>query len=74
MSTTVLKVDLPGNVSEDEVKLLLAVKLYEVGRVSLGQAAKLAGFSKRAFIEMLGRHRVPVSNYSPEELRQEFDA
>jgi predicted HTH domain antitoxin len=74
MGATVLTVDLPGNVSEDEVKLLLAVKLYEVGRVSLGQAAKLAGFSKRAFMEMLGRHQVPVFNYSPEELRQEFGA
>jgi predicted HTH domain antitoxin len=74
MDATVLKIDLPGNVSEDEVKLLLAIKLYEVGRVSLGQAAKLAGFSKRAFMEVLGRHQVPVFNYSPEELRRESDA
>ena len=73
MSTTVLEVDLPLNLSEDEVKLLLAVKLYEVGKASLGQAAKLAGFSKRAFIEVLGHHKVPVFNYSPEELRQETD-
>ena len=73
MSTTELKVDLPPNLSEDEVKLLLAVKLYEVGKVSLGQAAKLAGFSRRAFIEVLGRYKIPVFNYSPEELRQEMD-
>ncbi len=74
MSTTILEVDLPANLSEDEVKLLLAIKLYEVGKVSLGQAAKLAGFSKRAFMEMLGHYKVPVFNYSPEELRQEIDA
>ncbi|MGH9942107.1 MAG: UPF0175 family protein [Pyrinomonadaceae bacterium] len=74
MNTTVLTVDLPVNVSEDEVKLLLAIKLYEVGKVSLGQAAQLAGFSKRAFMEVLGRYQVPVFNYSPEELRQEIDA
>jgi predicted HTH domain antitoxin len=74
MSANVLEVDLPPNLSEDEAKLLLAIKLYEVGKVSLGQAAKLAGFSKRAFMEMLGRHKVPVFNYSPEELRQEIDA
>ena len=73
MSTTLLEVDLPPNLSEEEVKLLLAVKLYEVGKASLGQAAKLAGFSKRAFIEVLGHHKVPVFNYSPEELRQETD-
>ena len=69
-----LEVDLPPNLSEDEAKLFLAVKLYEIGKVSLGQAAKLAGFSKRAFIEMLGRYKVPVFDYSPEELRQELEA
>jgi predicted HTH domain antitoxin len=74
MSANVLEVELPSNLSEDEARLLLAIKLYEVGKVSLGQAAKLAGFSKRAFIEILGRHKVPVFSYSSEELRQEIDA
>jgi predicted HTH domain antitoxin len=73
MSTTELKLDLPSNLSEDEAKLLLAVKLYEVGKASLGQAAQLAGFSRRAFIEVLGHYKIPVFNYSPEELRQEMD-
>ncbi len=59
------------NLSEDEAKLLLAIKLYEVGKISIGQAARLAGFSKRAFIEILGRNRVPVFAYSPDELREE---
>jgi len=72
MSTTELKVELPSNLSSDEAKLLLAVKLYEVGKASLGQAAKLAGFSKRAFIEVLGHYHVPVFNYDAEELRQEI--
>ena len=71
MNTVELKVSLPQNLSEDEAKLLLAVKLYEVGKVSLRQAAKIAGFSKRAFMEVLGRYRIPVFDYSPEELRQE---
>ncbi|MEW6348783.1 MAG: UPF0175 family protein [Thermodesulfobacteriota bacterium] len=72
MSANELRITLPPGLSEDEVKLLLAVKLFEVGKVSLGQAAKLVGFSKRAFLEVLGRYRVPVFDYSPEELRQEF--
>jgi predicted HTH domain antitoxin len=72
MNVNVLEVELPPNLSEDEAKLLLALKLYEVGKVSLGQAAKLAGFSKRAFIDVLGRHKIPVFNYSPEDLRQEI--
>ncbi len=72
MSTTELIVELPSNLTSDEAKLLLAIKLYEVGKASLGQAAKLAGFSKRAFIEVLGSYQVPIFNYDPEELRQEI--
>lgn len=67
-----LKLDLPSNLSKDEVQTLLAVKLFETGRVSLGQAAKLAGYSKRAFIEVLGHHQVAVINYSPDDLREEI--
>jgi predicted HTH domain antitoxin len=73
MSTSELRLPLPFSLSEDEAKLLLAVKLYEVGKVSLGQAAKLAGFSKWAFMEVLGRYHVPILDYSPDELRQEVD-
>ncbi len=70
--TVELILDLPSNLSKDEVQTLLAIKLYETERVSLGQAARLAGFSKRAFIEILGRNRVPIFNYSPDELREEL--
>jgi predicted HTH domain antitoxin len=73
MDSSELRITLPFNLSGDEAKLLLAIKLYEVGKVSLGQAAKLAGFSKRAFMEVLGRHRVPLVDYDPEELRQEVE-
>ena len=71
-NTVELTLDLPGNVSKDEAQTLLAVKLYEDERISLGQAARLAGYSKRAFMEILGRHKVPVFNYSPDELREEL--
>ncbi len=67
--TVELKLDLPANLSKEDVQTFLAVKLYETGRISLGQAAKLAGFSKRAFIEILGRQEIPVFDYSPKELR-----
>ncbi len=73
MATTELRIDLPATLSQEEAKLLLAVKLFEVGKASLGQAAKLAELSKRTFMEILGRYGVPVFNYSPEELRTEVD-
>jgi predicted HTH domain antitoxin len=68
-----LQIELPPEVSEEEAKLLLAIKLYELGRLSLGQSAKLAGYSKLAFIELLGKCGVPVVAYSPEELREEVE-
>ena len=73
MSGGELRVTLPLSLSEDEAKLLLAVKLYEVGKVSLGQAAKLAGFSKRTLMEVLGRYHIAIFDYSPDDLRQEID-
>lgn len=73
MATTELRIELPATLTPEEAKLLLAIKLFEVGKASLGQAAKLAELSKRTFMEILGRYNVPVFNYSPEELRSEVD-
>ena len=70
METVELKMHLPLDLSEDEARLFLAIKLFELSRASLGQAAKLAGYSKRAFMEILGHYQVPVFDYSPEELRE----
>lgn len=35
---------------ESEARLLLAVKMYEMGRVSTGMAARLAGMGRVAFM------------------------
>jgi predicted HTH domain antitoxin len=74
MSVYEVRIELPESLSEEEAKTLLAVKSFEVGKLTLGQAARMAELSKRAFLEILGRHKVPVFNYSPEELRRELDA
>jgi len=69
-----LKLELPEEVTEEEARLFLALKLYEVGRLTLGKAARLAGLSKRTFMEVMGKQGVPVFAYSPEELREEVDS
>ena len=71
-NTVELTLELPSNLTKDEAQILLAVKLYETERVSLGQGAKLARYSKRAFMEILGKHNIPVFNYSPDDLREEL--
>lgn len=46
--------DLPDiNIKDDELKMLLAIKLLEDGMVSLGRAAEIAGYSENAFAEIL---------------------
>jgi predicted HTH domain antitoxin len=72
MESAEVRIPLPPNLSGDEVRTLAAVKLFEVGRVSLGQAAALAGHSTRVFVDVLARYHVPVINYSPDELEEEI--
>lgn len=71
---TTLEIELPDTTTKDEAKLLLALKMYEVGKISLGQAAKMAGYSKRAFLEVLDHYKVSVFNYSAEDLREELSS
>lgn len=69
---SLLQLELPADVRAEEAQLLLAIKLFETGRISLGQAAKLAGYSKRTFMELAGREGVAVFDYPVEELTQEI--
>lgn len=55
-------------VSPDEAKLMLAMKLYETGRLTLGQAAQSAGYSKQGFMDVLGHHGIAVVDYPASEL------
>ena len=41
-----------------EIRVLAAVKLYELGRLSSGRAAELAGMSRVEFLLELGRYKV----------------
>ena len=68
-----LRVQLPPEVPVEEARLLLMAKLYETGRLSLGQAAKLAGYSKPTFMELLGKLGVAVFDYPAEDLQREID-
>jgi len=69
---TTVAIPLPDSVSENEARLLLAIKLFETGRVSSGQAAELAGVSKRTFTELLGRQQIPIFNYPPDEVARDL--
>ncbi len=63
-----LEVQLPPDISVEEARILLMVKLFETGKLTIGQAAELAGYSQQIFIELLGKLGVPIIDYPPEEL------
>ncbi|RPI50425.1 MAG: UPF0175 family protein [Chloroflexi bacterium] len=57
---------------EDEARLLLAIKLYELGRVSTGVAAELAGISRVAFLFELGRLGLSPLGQTPDEVAEDL--
>jgi predicted HTH domain antitoxin len=57
---------------EQELRFLVAAKLYELGRLSSGRAADLAGLPRVTFLNALGRYQISVFNYSAEELEREI--
>jgi len=68
-----LTIELPIDITLQEAKFLLAAKLFEIGRLSLGQAAELSEYSKPTFMELLGKVGIPVFDYPPEDLEQEMN-
>ena len=58
---------------EAEARLLLAVKLYELGRLSTGRAAALAGMDRVEFLFALRRFSVSPVGVEPEELERDLE-
>ena len=54
-----------------ELRLAAAVKLYELGRISSGAAAKLAGVPRTVFLMKLADYGVDTFRLSEKELREE---
>lgn len=70
MKTLTLQV--PDSLDTKEAKTLLAGKFYEKGALTLGQAAELAGYTKRTFMELLADYDVSVFDYSEAELEKDL--
>jgi len=55
-----------------DILILAAVKLYELGKLSSGRAAQLAGVSRISFLQSLSRYNVPIFDLTEEELKQDI--
>ncbi|MBC7643433.1 MAG: UPF0175 family protein [Flavobacterium sp.] len=68
MKTITLNIPDSLEINNYEVIMILATQLYQSSKLSLGQAAELAGLTKRKFIELLDKNEVSIFNYPKSEL------
>ncbi|MGB0932524.1 MAG: UPF0175 family protein [Chitinophagales bacterium] len=71
---TIFHIPIPDslNITDFDLKMLVASKLFEDGKLSSGQASEIVGISKRAFIEILGRYNVSLFGYDFDELEEDL--
>ena len=55
-----------------EVPVLLVLKRFRQKLISSGKAARILGWSRRDFIDLLGREGIPLYDPSEEELAEEW--
>lgn len=69
-----IQLNIPDSLELDdrEAKMLFASRLYEKGKLSLGQAAEMVGLSKKTFMELLGDYDVPVFNHPLSDLENDI--
>jgi predicted HTH domain antitoxin len=68
-----LTINIPDTLEVDdrELAMIVATRLYEQGRLSLGQAAEVAGLTKRTFAELLGSYNVSIFNFPASDLSKD---
>lgn len=70
-----ISLDLPENLDlkQQDIAMLVAAKLYEQGKVTLGEGAAMVGMTKRTFIEMLGQYHVSLFNQSAGDIAHDVE-
>lgn len=68
MKTLTLNIPDTLDISNYDVVMILATQLYQSSKLSLGQAAEVAGLTKKAFVEMLGKNEISIFNFPTSDL------
>jgi predicted HTH domain antitoxin len=68
MKTLTLYIPDSLEVDNRDLAMLVSTRLYEQGKLSLGQAAEVAGLTKRTFAELLGSYDVTIFNFPTTDL------
>ena len=73
MKTVTLNIPDNLDLTNRELIMLIASRLYEQGKLSLGQAAELAGLTKRTFAELLNQYNVSIFNFPDTDLSSDVE-
>ncbi len=67
--------DIPDELKldEKEFKTAAIVKLYELGKISSGKAAKLLGISRIEFLDLLSEYKVQIQPDTEEEILKDIN-
>jgi predicted HTH domain antitoxin len=60
------------DITEFDLKMILACQLYHQAKLSSGQAAGLVGLGKREFLELMGKYGYSIFSESVEDLRRDI--
>ena len=71
MKTLTLNIPDSLEVDNRDLAMLVSTQLYEQGKLSLGQAAEVAGLTKRTFAELLGSYNVSIFNFPASDLSRD---
>ncbi len=72
--TATVELTLPDSVdlSDIDIKMIVAAKLFDMGELSSGQAAKIVGITRREFLETVGKYGVSIFQYDADELEEDL--
>ncbi len=68
---SLLSLKLSDDAAAGTIRLAAAAKLYELGKLSSGAAAKLAGIPRVLFLSKLADYGIDTFRFSLEELQRE---
>jgi predicted HTH domain antitoxin len=71
MKTIELQIPDQFDIDNNELKTFMAVKLFEVAKLTLSQAAEMAGVSIENFTSILFKYNVSVFNYPASDLESD---
>jgi predicted HTH domain antitoxin len=72
MKTLTLSIPDALDLDNRDIAMIVSTRLYEQGKLSLGQAAEVAGLTKWAFAELLGTYGVSIFNAPASDLASDI--